>query len=97
MERRGWVNEGASMWVGDTSSAIDVFTLTREGRQELKRQNPDAVTEPLTLTREKVLDELERALGAPRRQLEMNPTLRAARFHYWPSSGHAWLALPDDT
>jgi hypothetical protein len=41
------------MWVGDTSSAIDVFTLTREGRQELKRQNPDAVTEPLTLTRER--------------------------------------------
>ena len=96
MERRGWIRSGVPMWVGDAISATDVFALTDEGREELRREHPDAATEPVTLTRDELLEELERELLIPRWQLVLNPVLRGgARFHYWPSN-HGWSSIRDN-
>jgi DNA-binding MarR family transcriptional regulator len=96
MEAKGWVNAGISVWYSDPASAITVVTLLPAGREEAKRRQAlsDESNEPVELTRDELVAELQRRYGLSEEQIALEPSLRHTRFEFWPSIG-AWAGLPD--
>lgn len=87
LQKSGWVTRGAAGWYAETKRPIELLLLLPAGRAELnRREEREAVSsdEPVEVTRDELILELERR-GYPREQMQVNPSLRRARFWFWPS------------
>jgi len=87
VQKQGWVTRGAAGWYADTENAIEILLLLPAGKTELNRRGePDVVSsdEPIEVTREELILELE-LRGYPSEQMQIDPSLRRARFWFWPS------------
>jgi hypothetical protein len=97
LQSNGWLSVASAAWYGNAERAIDVVSLTPTGRAELTRRDapPESdVTEPIEVSREDLLAELE-GRGFPRGPMQEDPTLRAERFYFWPSIGAYSMILDD--
>ena len=87
LENKGWISRGFA-W-HDPGDMMEILLATHAGRQELarySRMRGDAPgDEPIEVSREDLIAELERRGFASRQRLEIDPALRASRFHFWPS------------
>ena len=87
LQKQNWVTRGAAGWYGESESPIELLLLLPAGRAELnRREKLEAVSsdEPIEVTREELILELERR-GHPGDQMQLDPSLRRARFWFWPS------------
>lgn len=86
LQKHGWVTRGAAGWYAEKERAIELLLLLPAGRAELnRREGLEAVSdEPIEVTRDELILELERR-GYPRQQEQLDPSLRRARFWFWPS------------
>ena len=87
LQKQGWVTRGAAGWYAETERATELLLLLPAGTAELnRREELEAVPadEPVELTRDELILELERR-GYPPEQVQLDPSLRRARFWFWPS------------
>ena len=86
LQKQGWVTRGAAGWYAENERAIELLLLLPAGRAELnRREGLEAVAdEPIEVTRDELIAELERQ-GYPLDQVQLDPSLRRARFWFWPS------------
>lgn len=96
MSRKGWINFGAAWFGNDPSTGITIVFLTPDGRREAERRQALSADsdEPIVISRQELLAELERRFGWKEQQLGAEPTLRGNPFYFWPSIA-AWQIHPD--
>ena len=96
MGRQGWLFRGWARFAANPDSEVTIFTLTREGEEEIERRGlREDAPEPIVVTKVELVEELARRGFDPVHFETSITLLHAHRFRFWPSVP-AYSAIGED-